>query len=216
MNVGTAAGNVVELRTLISESSSFKCFVFKNIGWLCIELMALFLFNAQELLQVGGGHRLHCSDAACSGGPSERSPTCLNSSYRCWCCSCQILFYLHWGLINGTRQVTPKGRRAAVARRRRTVTRTAASTSYVTACVNWAGHVVLEPTVPAAVPTPISVLRRRVGPLVSYLKVLPVDNPLPATPRPLESGYILYVYIRCNKVCMCVCVYVCIQGVSRL
>jgi hypothetical protein len=55
MNVGTAAGNVVELRTLISESSSFKCFVFKNIGWLCIELMALFLFNAQELLQVGGG-----------------------------------------------------------------------------------------------------------------------------------------------------------------
>jgi hypothetical protein len=175
--------------------------------------MALFPFNSQELLQVGGGgHRLHCSDAACSGGPSERSPTCLSSCNCCWCSSRQILFCLSTLGSHKWDSDDPKGRRVVV------VTQTAASTPYVTTCVNMAGHIVLESTVPAAVPTPISVLRRRFGPHVSYLKVLHVDNPPPATPRRLESSYNLYACTGCNKVgtfvrtyvCMCVCMYVCI------
>jgi hypothetical protein len=108
----------VELRTLIcGSSSSFKCFVFVNVGLLCVVcgiingLISIKFTRALASGGWGGGHRLHCSDAARSGGPYERSPTCLSGSSCCWCSSCQILLSvclsvvcLHWGLISGTRR----------------------------------------------------------------------------------------------------------------
>jgi len=74
MNVGTAVGNVVELRTLISESSSsFKCFVFMNVGWLCIECGILTPSNVELnpichlLALLGAHHILHVSSVRVNG-----------------------------------------------------------------------------------------------------------------------------------------------------
>jgi len=142
--------------------------------------MALFPFNSQELLQVGSTGFTAATQHVLADHLQglRRVP---NNSNRCWCSSCQILFCLSTlGSHKWDSSGDLKGRRVVVARRRRTVTRNAASTPYVTACVNWAGHIVLEPTVPATVPTPISVLRD----LSDHL--FPISRSSPLTSPPLQ------------------------------